>query len=168
MTDFLQLVKLSHGLFISILLIGDIGFIDSERIVILCEECAPVLLLLRQGIHGFDPDEEPSLEVQQGVQVEEDGVNGITGHFSLLLHQLLESLECFEILDIFPFGVDQLRHHIVSPRHILVGLGRDDITHLRLEEEVPVLKCVKHSVHHRGDLSHVHVSIPMTPRLTCE
>lgn len=61
------------------------------------------------------------MEIKNGINIEEDLVNNISGNVALLLESLLQIVEIFKILHVFSLGIDQLLHDMVSIGHLGAG-----------------------------------------------
>ena len=95
-------------------LVGDVGLVDFEGFAIEDEELAPVLLGFGEEVGLLDADEEAALEVEQGVEVEEDVVHGVAGDDAFFFHEVFEGLQELEVLDVGPFGGDELGDDVLA------------------------------------------------------
>ena len=89
----------------SFALVGDEGLVDVESLLEGDEGTTPLLGFWWLGIGRFDADKEPSLEVEDCIDVEEYLVDDVPRYHALLFQGLLQIVQVLEILDIFPFGV---------------------------------------------------------------
>jgi hypothetical protein len=110
--------------------------------------------LLRDGLGVglLDADEETALEIEEGVEVEEDVVDLVAADDAPLLDQFLEFLEEFEMLDVGALRLDQLVDDVLAlgalggAGHVLQGRGGSgDLT---LGDQL-----VQHAVDYISDLS---------------
>ena len=67
---------------------------------------------LRIGL--LNADQETALEVEEGVQVQEDVVDLVSANDSLFLHKLLEHLQQLQMLDVSAFSLDQFINDVFS------------------------------------------------------
>ena len=67
-----------------------------------------------QRVCLFDTDEESALEVEEGVQVQEDVVDLISADDALFFYEFLEFLQKLEMLDVCALGLDQLVDEVLS------------------------------------------------------
>ncbi|KAG7130785.1 hypothetical protein HYQ46_009820 [Verticillium longisporum] len=85
-------------------------------------------------IGRLDADEEPPLEVQDGVDIQENLVDGVTGDDALGLEAALQIMQILEILHIFPLGVNQLLNNKQATLLREIEHGLDWIVRIELLE----------------------------------
>ncbi|KAI6804452.1 hypothetical protein KC361_g249 [Hortaea werneckii] len=73
-------------------LVRDVGFVDAERIAVENEKTTPILFVFGEGISLFDADEEAALEIEEGVEVEEDRVYRVAWDDAARFDQRFEAL----------------------------------------------------------------------------
>jgi hypothetical protein len=150
----LNLVKDLTGKRSSLPLVGDKGLVDFEGLFVCDKRAAPFLAGLWHRVGRLDPDKEPSLEVEDGVNVEKDVVHDVTGNYALDLERLFEVVQVFEILNVFAFCIHQLPHDVVPVAHlrssrlhgVVLGVG------LRLDEQTALVGEIQYVIDHRNDL----------------
>lgn len=62
----------------------------------------------------FHADEEAALEIEEGIEIQEDVMDCIAGDDALLLDRLFELLQHFKVLDIRPFGLYELVYDMLA------------------------------------------------------
>lgn len=109
-------------------LVGNKRLVDVEGLLEGNKRAAPLLRLLRRGVGRLDADQEAPLDVEDGVDVEEDLMDDIAVDDAALLEGLFQVVQIFKILDILALGVDQLADHVVAVAqlrrrsvHFLIG-----------------------------------------------
>jgi hypothetical protein len=82
------------------------------------------LLRGRERIGLLNTDQKSALEVEKGVQVEEDVVDLVAANDTLLFNKLLELLQKLEVLDVRALGLDQLVDNVLALRALNRRAGR--------------------------------------------
>ena len=144
----------------SFALVGDEGLVDVESLLEGDEGTTPLLGFWWLGIGRFDADKEPSLEVEDCIDVEEYLVDDIPRNGALLFEGLLQIIQVFEILDIFPFGVDQFAQDVISSTHLGPGRGGVGIVWVRrrLLEDTALCRKIQYMIDDLGDLEEIEAN----------
>ena len=136
-------------------LIRNKRLIDIKSVLVHDEGGTPFLRRNGHRVGRLDPDKKPSLEIQNGINVEEDGVHDIAGYRSFLFESCLEVMQVLQILYVFALGVDQLLDDVVPIGHLgflrRIFLGIFGIW-LELEQQATLLSEVKDIVDNLGNL----------------
>lgn len=155
MVRLLDLVKHFLGHLRRLSLVGDKGLVDAEEFLVRDKRLAPSLDGGRHGVGGLDADQETALEVEDGVDVEEDLVDDVAGNHPLLLQSLFQVVQVLQVLDVFAFGVDQLLDDVVSIGHLGAVTGLSGLAigiRLQLKEVSALFRQVQDVVNDLSDL----------------
>lgn len=118
-----DLVKVVLGELGGFALVGDKGLVDVERVLKCDKRVAPLLVLLWYRVGRLNADEEAALDVENGIDVEENLVDDIAVDNAPLLERLLEVVQVLEILDVLALGVDELTDNVVAVAELRGGLA---------------------------------------------
>lgn len=110
----LDLLKDLAGHLGSLALVRNKRPVNIESIFVGDKRSAPSLLAWRHGICCFDSDQQPPLEVEDSVDIEENLVDGIARDDALCLEHAFQVVEVFEILNVLALRVDQLFDDVIA------------------------------------------------------
>lgn len=119
----LNLVKDLVGDLSSLALVRDEGLIDIKGILVQDKGRSPSLVGNRHRIRGFHTDQEATLEIENGIDVEKDLVKNVSGNRALLFQRLFEVVQVFEVLNVFSLRIDQFSDNVISVAHLRAGSG---------------------------------------------
>ncbi|KAI6763934.1 hypothetical protein HG530_007723 [Fusarium avenaceum] len=141
----LNLVKNLVGNLGRLALVRDEWLINIESILIHDKWSSPTLVRVGHRICCLHTDQETSLEVENGIDVEEYLVKSITRNCTLLFERLLQIVQVLEILDVFSLGIDKFSDDVISVGHLsTIGfLARRILESLGLEEVAAFLRFVQ-------------------------
>lgn len=160
MFGLLNLVKDLVGDLGSLALVRDEGLVDIKGILVQDKWRSPSLVGSRHRIRGFHSDQEAALEIENGIDVEEDLVKNVSWNRTLLFQRLFEIVQVFEILNVFSLRIDQLSNNVISVGHLrsgcrttcnfIFGVG------LNLEEGAALFGTVEDIINDLGHLDRVN------------
>ncbi|KAI6763387.1 hypothetical protein HG531_013284 [Fusarium graminearum] len=107
-------------------LVCDKGLVNIDQsILVVDKRSSPSLVQSRHGVCRFDSNEEPALEIENCIDVEEDLMQGIAGNLALLFERLFQVVQILEILDVFSLGVDKFPNNMISLLHACLNEFED-------------------------------------------
>lgn len=118
----LDLVENLVGNLSGLALVCDEGLVNVNQSIFVHNKWrSPSLIRTRHRICCLNSNQESALKIENGIDVEEDLVQGIAGDCALLFERLFQVVQILKILDVFSLGIDKFPDNMISVGHLSPG-----------------------------------------------
>ena len=143
-----QFFPFSNDDLVAVVRVGNERLIHSEAFLVRGEQPAPILNRRLKRLLLLDTDEEPSLMIEEAIQIHKNVMNHVSRENATLYDVVLELLQDVQMPDIVPFSRHQLFNYIL----LVVTLLRPDLINtgemiLRAQKQTILRENIKNAVY---------------------